>query len=304
MSHGWARSLKLAVVLALLVIATVQLPWQGPLALDVHWPLLSVSLVLFLTWQYSICARWRYCLGLVRTGRPLPPQRLIVKIICIGNLVTLAVLPSFVGQDISKMVYWRSLSDSMTEMLHSVVMTRAAGLLGIVLCGVPCLGSLGAVLQPAVSYGEAGGVPFLWLATAGLCCLVGGLLLALSRRLRQLVLGTLSAMRRLPLLVVGMGVGSQLLYIATTALVVLGVATVPVADLLPAISAAALGRLIPLSIVGLTAGEGILTVMLLELGVSWQEIQCILSLHVAFVFLLAVSGFVLELFPMRDAGVR
>jgi len=66
----------------------------------------------------------------------------LLKIIFIGNLVSISLIPSFIGQDSAKLLKWKEISRSFKLVVQSFLITRISGFLGVIICGTLCIPKL------------------------------------------------------------------------------------------------------------------------------------------------------------------
>ncbi len=89
-----------------------------------------VSFLIYLLWQVSIVYRWYYCVNKVSVSRKKRLLITLLKIIFIGNLVSISIVPSFIGQDSVKLLKWKEIAHSFKLVVQSLLVTRISGFLG------------------------------------------------------------------------------------------------------------------------------------------------------------------------------
>ena len=136
--------LKPVILLGLLAFALARWDYDTSVLVEVSTVLVGFSLVVFMTWQLSLAQRWRYCVQRVQPGGPSPKALQLLAVLWLGNLVSVSVLPSMIGNDAVKLVMWKSVASTLGKATQSIAMLRHSGNSGIVLVGLlSLLGSIG-----------------------------------------------------------------------------------------------------------------------------------------------------------------
>ncbi|MBF0621274.1 MAG: flippase-like domain-containing protein [Magnetococcales bacterium] len=301
--------IKLFVLLVVVVLAYLSLEFNSDdlTRLSSHW--LIAALVMAILWQWIQAVRWDYCLHCLAPDQPRASLLRLGAILLVGNLVSLSLLPSVIGQTSVKLVKWRSVSNRLKVVTQSVIMTLIAGMASVICLGL--FGLYGLVLIETHSQSQLVGLmPYSSLITLLAIAAVVGLvlhqrviiwLLALLKRMGMD--GRLTTVRevvchiRWPLLL--QAIAGQLLFVGMAVCALWAVRDLAVLTSVAITAAAALGRLVPLSILGVSLGEGILSLFLAGLGWSPAEILMGASLPVLLFYLVSLPGLVMELMPQQ-----
>ena len=210
-------------------------------------------------------------------------------------------LPGQLGADLYKVVVLRPFDQSVARPLTLVLLLRAIGLavlLAAVLLGLPIYGP--ALLQQGLSLRPGLGVPVL--AAIGATAIV--VTLALSRPRFRRVLAERAARfssraREASLALTGRNVavlvGLSMLVLVARALVVYFLAaavgsTLPLADAVFVVALATLITLVPISFAGWGLREGAVTLLLVQLALTYEEAVLVALTGRAFLLLLSAAG--------------
>lgn len=271
---------------------------------------LIISMALYFLWQFSIAYRWKYCIDKVSTLRRENLLKTLIRIIFVGNLVSISLIPSMIGQDTVKLLKWKEISPNLKLVVQSLLITRVAGLLGVIFCGIL---SIPGILKYGLVTAINSALNFnLYFYTATLFCFLLSLILLLiislflKEKIRKNIKLLCETLQYLDWRIIFLGIIAQILFILSSTCALLSVK-----DIAPNIAVvvsgfSSLGRILPLSFLGFTPGEGIQFFMLLNFGWGVQEITVAIGILIIFLYLTAVIGFFMESFshfvPLKSAS--
>jgi len=236
------------------------------------------------------------------TADPIPSLGVFVRIIFLGNLVSLSILPSFVGQDATKLSLYRWLGTDLKRVTQSIVLSRLSGLSGILIFGIVGLIYLinapvwDAINRDVFGYGLGLEVDdALVFIIAGLIGLIISILCWRIIRRQKFLNSVYEFVRFLRWRVFLSALVAQLMLIASSAVTIMAVGPIEFLEAWSFASVSALAKIIPFSLLGLTLGEGVLVGLLMAVG--WGADYSIMAagLMVAFLYLTASIAFSSEL---------
>jgi hypothetical protein len=260
-----------------------------------------LSFLCFIIWQISLAYRWQYCIKTVSGQEPAATIGELISVIWLGNLVSISILPSFIGQDSVKLYKWRTVSDNLTHAIQSILISRIAGTIGIFFIGILCIFVLMRSLPQKLDIIRMD--PIYMMAASIFFFMMVILVWLFFRRWKGrhhtgLFSGKLSTWRKalifLDRRLILMGLFSQLLFVASASLVLMSIQSIELRTAAAITGASALGRLLPISFVGITPGEGILAYILLQLQWNSQEITLGAGVLVIFLYITSIIGMITE----------
>jgi hypothetical protein len=281
---------------------------------DVYLPGVVGAAVLFLASQVFYGWRWRQAYWVIirhrqpSGGAEKPPTlKTFLGIIFLGSLVSLSILPSFLGQDATKLALYRRLGGEFGAVLGSIILTRITGLIGILIVGF--FGIVFLTNSPVwpglkIRLSQSSLLPAYEsqaiFAVAGLILLLIGLSLAYALRKKiQVTYRDMVPLFEFRLFISALA--SQVLFAVSVAAAIMAVGPIDVFDAFAVSSISLLIRIIPLSIFGVTLGEGVLASLLMALGWNIEASLMSAGLITAFLYLCAGIGFLAELFNQSKA---
>ncbi len=273
---------------------------------------IAVSFLIYLLWQVSIVYRWYYCLNKVSVSRKKRLLMTLIKIIFIGNLVSISLIPSFIGQDSVKLLKWKEIDNRFKPVVQSLLITRVSGFLGVLFCGVLCIivlfhcdtGFVNINLARFELYNSNTIIFFISAISILLFLLFVSIFFREKLRFfcKRTSLNKIkenlellrTTLKNIDWAIISLGIIAQILFVFSTTLILLSVNDIKPLIAITVIGISALGRMLPLSFLGITAGEGIQCVMLMKLGWGATEITLAIGISVAFFYATAILGFFME----------
>ena len=254
------------------------------------------SFITYMLWQLSISYRWWYCINKINTSNEKCGFYSVVNIIFVGNLISISLLPSIIGQDAVKLINWKKISKNFTEVLQSIFVTRIAGLLGVA--------GFGMAFAPGIFWFNIVSIdrrcldvnlintnPLSYILTALVLLTFSMVILKKTGiKLNPLV----NAIRLLDWKIITAGIISQMLFIISASCALLSIKDIDFLTSIIVTGFSALGRVLPLSIFGITIGEGIQSFLLLELNWNLAEITTGTGILLIFLYITAFIGFIME----------
>lgn len=302
---------KGGVLLSLLLFAFNRLDLSFDVYMTLDPVFFSLAVFFFVVWQFSLGARWGYCLRLLEGERTRTSFTKLMTIIWLGNLIAISILPSIIGQDAVKLAKWRDLSDSLKRVTQSIIMTHLVGAYGIVFSGLLCLFIL-SVFVPVIPAFAGRAFQLLTIIALILSTLFALLHRPITSAIDNWVAkgishGKLQALWetlvRLDWKLILAGGISQALFILSTACAYMSVGNLMPIVAISMTGAAAMGRLIPLTFLGISAGEGLMYYFLSN--VNWQIEEIILgaSIPVLLIFFSGALGLILEMLNLKEQTI-
>ena len=292
---------KLAALGGLVAFALVRLDLGSASLAQASGLLAAAAFALFIAWQFSMAYRWRYCVSLLQPGEPPVPVHRVIAIMWLGNLVSISLLPSLVGQDSAKLAKWRVVSGRFATVAQSIVLLRISGVSGILIVGLLATAGLAALdlggIEP-VGTGPVVLAAVLLLGITGAFALIFWL-----RRMGSKPPETgwsarfadwAQAIGRLNWRLLLAGIGAQVLFVAMATVALFAVRDIAVGSAAAIVGAAAVGRLLPIGLLGVTAGEGLAAYLLGEVGWELEQVALGAGLPVLFLYATAIAGLLME----------
>ena len=232
----------------------------------------------------------------------LPMLKTFVGIVFFGNLISLSILPSFLGQDAAKLFLYRRIGGNFKDVLVSIILTRIAGVFGLLLVGLigvsivingPIWDSIihhfskNHMISPNQSKTIIGIILFVLVFIAAILALTG-------RRKIHTLYRDFAPLFRLKIFV--SAVISQVVLVTSISTAILAVGSIEIFTAFAISSISALFRVIPLSLFGVTLGDGVLASLLITIGWNVEHSVMAAGLITIFVYLSATIGFLSELF--------
>lgn len=303
----YRRLVKSAVMIIFLGVLISVAFWKMPIDYQtfsrVPLSYIIVSFLIYLLWQVSIVYRWYYCVSKLHVSRKKSLLMTLLRIIFIGNLVSISIIPSFIGQDSVKLLKWKEIAHSFKLVVQSLLITRVSGFIGVVFCGMFCILGL---LRYDVAFTYDNSLKFESYYYNITVFLISAILILslfvfifFRERIRLSKIKEKLELLRITLgyfdwEIIFLGIIAQILFVFSTTLVLLSVKDIAPLIAITVVGFSALGRILPLSFLGVTAGEGIQCIMLMKLGWGVNEITMAIGISVAFFYATAIFGFFME----------
>lgn len=282
----------------LLIFAFFELNLGLAFSTHISWANFIVSALFFVCWQVSIAVRWNYALNLRTQMHGIVNPSLLfslIRILWLGNLVSISLIPSFLGQDTLKILKWKEVTEKPADLFYSVVSTRIAGLFGVLVWGILCLyftvaGEIIAfhiqiitkILSIKLFFGL---IVFFLIVLCGFIFVLSKL--NLIKKIKHFCLNLDSTLLL-------MGIGSQCLFICSAVFAMKAVGDITFFSGYAIAATAALARVVPLIILGVTLGEAAQIYLLTLIGWEISQSTAATILIIIFHFGTAIAGFFLE----------
>ena len=251
------------------------------------------SVAVFVLWQIMNVHRWKMTLDNVSSNTQHARFAMLARITWFSNLAALALQLPVIAQDAVRLSMWRRISNHFMTVVKSLIVLRISGIFGIILIG---LAGLSVIISGSNSF-ELAFRPqsqiWVWIGVAAVIfALLAGR--AFFHRKKDLAALILTCIRSLSLRILMSGMGAQVVFVIAYYLALDSFRPLPFYVGCAVIAVAALGRIIPISLLNVTIGEGLLLFLLSQMGWSIAEVGAAVAVYLVSILLTGAVAVIME----------